>query len=108
MLTREEIEARKEHLRTHPEVKKLCRLLGVTMERFLEDIEKQAENCVLLDSRTDEQRELSKRQVFEAAREAFAEEREVMDQKACRKDGFVAEPQRDRQDRMLTLVGVDQ
>jgi hypothetical protein len=107
MLTREEIEARKEHLRSHPEVKKLCKLLGVTMERFLEDIEKQHESCVLYDSTTDEQRERTKQEVLAAAKEAFREERESMDLKACRKDGFIGEPQADREDRSRTLVGVE-
>jgi len=107
MLTREEIEARKNHLRSHPEVKKLCKLLGVTMERFLEDIEKQAENCILYDACTDEQRARTEVEVVEAAKEAFAEERESIDLKACRKDGFVGEPQADREDRSRTLVGVE-
>jgi hypothetical protein len=107
MLTREEIQARKEHLRSHPEVKKLCKLLGVTIDRFLEDIEEQAENCILYDAQTDAERARTENEVLAAAEEAFQEEREAMDQKACRKDGFVGEPQRDRQDRMLMLVGVD-
>jgi hypothetical protein len=88
-------------------VKKLCKLLGVTMERFLEDIEKQHENDVLYDSTTDEQRERSRIEVIAAAQEAFREEREAVDLKARRKDGFIGEPQADREDRSRTLVGVE-
>jgi hypothetical protein len=107
MLTREEIEARKEHLRNHPEVRRLVEILGVTVERFLEDIEEQWASCVLHDTTADEDRAKSEADVVQAAAEAFREARDEADERSLRKDGFMGGGQWSREQRSFALVGRD-
>lgn len=107
MLTREEIDQRKERLRGHPETKKLCRQLGVTVERFLEDIEAQWADCQVYDAGGGDDLEERHAEVAAVAERAFREAKDELDTRANRKDGFSGEGLRALEERSRWLVGVE-
>lgn len=105
MLTREEIERRKKYLAQHPETKKVCALLGVTLERFLEDIEVQATEGVLYSSLSLEESGRSVARVREAALESCFEVALEAEQRAGRRDSFDAPTAAEREQQSRWLAG---
>jgi hypothetical protein len=63
------------HLENKPEVARICRLLGVSVARFLEGIERQWQSCELYDALDETQRAKSAAEVFSTAQQCFAETR---------------------------------
>src|SRR5687768_4301280 len=88
-MTAEQVAHVKAKMREDPDVKKLVKTLGITMDRFLEDIEKQAENCELVDATDEADKARTEREIIAAAEMAYADAVEEIEVKSGARDGIV-------------------
>lgn len=67
----EQIEAIKNRMREDPEIQRLAKTLGVTLERFLADIEQQGESVALHDATTPEEKSRAEDEIHAAAEKGY-------------------------------------
>lgn len=102
MHSQEEIARRKERLRNDPITKKIAAKLGVTLERFLQDIEAPGPIFDRENSRPMEERLA---EVEGAFKSAVTSARELQEKRGQKRDGFTDGDQRRLEARKKTLVG---
>lgn len=107
MLSHEEIERRKARLRQDPQTARLCRALGVTVERFLADIELTAAHPVLHDNQPPGREEERRASILAVARRAVGSLRRTRDQKAGRHDGVVTAQALSQESSTRRLLGAE-
>lgn len=90
MFTPEEIQRRKNLLRRDPQTARLCAALGVTVERFLADIEITAADPVLTDDQPPGREAERRASIVATARGVMAKLRRRRDAAAGRHDGVAA------------------
>lgn len=104
-LTAERIQEIKSRLRGDLEVRRLCQTLGVTVEEFLSDIEKQGESVQLFDDTSPAERARTDAEILEAAELGFARARQEADVQAGRIDADADPRETERQSGALRTVG---
>lgn len=72
-MSAEQIARIKAKMREDPEIQRLARTLGITVERFLEDIEEQGQAVQLHDATTPGERARTERQIVAAAEKGYGE-----------------------------------
>jgi hypothetical protein len=108
MLSHEEIERRKARLRQDPQTARICRALGVTVERFLADIELTAAHPVLHDNQPPGREEERRASILSVARRVAGSLRRTREQKAGRHDGVVPATALTQETSTRRLLGADE
>ncbi|MCC7383813.1 MAG: hypothetical protein IT384_18370 [Deltaproteobacteria bacterium] len=103
----EKIAEIKARLREDLEIRRLCKTLGITVDSFLDDIEKQGEEVELFDATTAEERAQTDAEILEAAHAGFAQARANADALAGRVDARAAQGETAKEAGALRAAGRD-
>src|SRR5688500_10450219 len=104
MHSQEEIARRKEILRNDPATKRIAEKLGVTLERFLQDIENPG---LIVDQSNGRPMEERLAEVEGILTRAVESARELQLQRGQKRDGFTGEENRRREAKKKNLVGLE-